>query len=387
MKRIAFISFVSVLALATACQVESVVDSASTPVRTMTVHAGEAGTRTAVQFDGVNYHATWLSGDQIAVAEVIEPNFLIDPKSRPAPYQVVSSDPLAADTDVASFNVTLDDRSTPEANPSNAPFRYVGVYPHTSLYSVNWTGDERDEWEEHWGKTSASDHFTVLVEMPTHQCPRANSFDPAADLMVSQVVMASPTQPTELSMRFARVGTIAKITLKGLPAGMTLESGSFTFPMTWPGAYMVEYDPTLGKTGMFNKPSGRIDFYPVDVTVDGSGNAVLWLRTLSGTLSGWFNFDVTLSDGKGGKGGGDPERYEKRVDLDALGRTIDFPESGITTFSVTLEKHYDLTFMNESYNVTETSIEAHLRFDLGGKPHSTVTYGLIAFDPATPDPF
>ncbi len=351
----------------------------------MTVHAGEAGTRTAIQVDGLTYHTNWSAGDQIDVAEVIQGNYSMDEKSRPAPYQIEASDALAADAATASFNITFADRTSLAENPTGGDFRYVGVYPSGSLYSVNWTGDSQAEWESHWGDTSTPDHFTLLVNMPTSQNPTADSFDPNADLMVSQVV-TSATQPNELSLRFARVGTIAKITLKGLPAGRTLESGTFTFPMTWPGAYMVEYDPTLGKTGLFNKPSGLISFYPEGVTVDGSGNAVLWLRTLSGTLSGWFKFDVTVNDGKGGKGG-EPERYEKRVDLDALGRTIEFPESGITTFSVTLEKHYDLTFTNESYVTGETSIEAHLLFDLGGKPHTSVTYGLIAFDPATPDPF
>ena len=381
MKR--FSLFASVILLVCACQLETEIQPENSGFKTVTINAGDAGTRTAVHFDGVNYSVTWKAGDQISVAEVIQGNYSIDEKSRPAPYQIKASDALAADAATASFNITFADRTSLAENPTGDDFRYVGVYPSGSLYSVNWTEDSRAEWELHWGDTSTPDHFILLVNMPTIQSPTADSFDPNADLMVSQVV-TSASQPNELSLRFARVGTIAKITLKGLPAGKTLESGTFTFPMTWPGAYMVEYDPTLGKTGLFNKPSGLISFNPYEVTVDGSGNAVLWLRTLSGTLSGWFNFDVTVSDGKGG---GKPERYEKRVDLDALGRTIEFPESGITTFSVTLEKHYDLSFTNESYVTGETSIEAHLLFDLGGKPHTSVTYGLIAFDPATPDPF
>lgn len=386
MKRSAFVSFVTVLAFATACQVESAVETSSAPVRKMTVHAGEAGTRTAVQTDGTEYHAKWQAGDQIGIAEVIEANFTLDPGSRPSPECIANSDPLASDAASASFNVTLADRSSAADNPEGDVFRYVGVYPPGSLYSVRWTGDMRSDWEAFWGDTTTPDHFTMLVELPSFQRPGPDSFDPNADLLVSQVV-SSATQPDELSLRFARVGTIVKVTLKGLPAGMAVESGTFTFSDSWPGAYIIEYDPVLGRTGFDNKSSCRIDFMPQDVTVNGDGEAVVWLRTLSGTLSGWFNFDVTLSEGKGGKGGGDPERYEKRVDLNALGRTINFPESGVTTFSVTLEKHYDLTFNNEYFDVTETSIEAHLHFDLGGKPHSTVTYGLIPFDPATPDPF
>lgn len=386
MKTLKYIAAVAATAMTFSCNVETVKESVTSPTHKMTVHAGGAGTRTVVQTDGLSYSVKWSAGDQITVAEVIEGNYTLDPKSRPEPYQRVASSPLAADAATASFDVSLSNKSSAEFNPTGDSFRYVGVYPQNGLYSINWTGDNRDEWVEHWGDSTTPDHFTMLVELPTYQCPTADSFDPNADLMVSKVV-TSPTQPTELSMQFARVGTIAKITLNGLPAGMKIEHGSFTFPSSWPGAYIIEYDPTLGKTGLFNKSSGRIDFSPQELTVDGSGNAVIWLRTLSGTLSGWFNFDVTLTEDKGGKGGGATERYEKRVDLEALGRTIVFPESGIATFGVTLEKHYDLTFTNESYSVTESSIEANLRFDLGGKPHTTVEYGLIAFNPATPDPF
>lgn len=383
MKRLSFfLTSALLLVLANACQ-QGIIDNQPepSPFITMTVDAGTAGTKTAVQVDGSTYNVTWKAGDKINVAEIINANFSLSTPKPPAAYTLNQSDALAADATTASFNVSLENRATDVDNPNHDAFRYVAVYPWSSLYSVNWTGNNRAEWEAHWGNTTTPDHATVIVELYNHQRPSADSFDPAADLMVSNMVESPyPTQPTSLTLKFARVGTIAKITLKGLPAGRTVQSGTFSFPQTWPGADVIEYDPVLGKTGLFSKSSGQIDFEPEGVTVNGDGEAVIWLRTLSGKLSGWFNFDITVSDG--GKGGGETERYEKRVDLDALSRTINFPESGLTKFSVTLEKHYDLVMDMESFDATETSLTLNMHYDLAGKPGTSVSYGLISFDPS-----
>ena len=381
MKRLSlFLTSALLLVLANACQHETDIQPEPSPFITMTVDAGAAGTKTAVQVDGSTYNVTWKAGDRITIAEIINGNSE-HRKEGLHIEQLATSDPLTADATSASFNVTLDNRSSAAYNPEGDVFRYVGVYPASELY-VLWTGDNRSEWEAHWGNTTTPDHATVIVGLPTDQRPSATSFDPAADLMVSNMV-TSASQPGSLSLQFARVGTIAQITLKGLPAGTQLTHGEFTFPQTqtWPGAYMMEYDPVLGKTGIFTKSSGLITFEPEDVYVNGDGEAVLWLRTLSGTLSRWFKFDVTVSDG--GKGGGETERYEKRVDLDALSKTINFPESGLTKFSVTLEKHYDLVMAMETYDATETSLTLNMHYDLAGKePLSSVSYGLISFDPS-----
>ena len=350
-----------------ACQSEKEAVPEISRYKTISVHAGEAGaTRTQVETDGTNYSVKWSEGDRIAIAEIIEANYSID--GGPSPCLRYDSDPLPAAGASATFSVKLDDRSSAEANPSGDLFKYIGVYPNTGLYDVRWTGDNRAEWEENWGDTTTPDHAVLMVELPSRQFPTATSFDPEADLLVSEVV-SSATQPDELTMRFARVGTIAKITLKGLPTGKNIESGRFSFPHEWAGAYIVGYDPVLKKTGVFEKSSGMIEFMPDDVAVNESGEAVIWLRTLSGVLDNWFNFEVTLFDGKGGE----LEKYEKRVDLASLGRTIRFPESGVTTFSVSMQKHYNLVMNLESNEVGETSMTLNMHYDLGGKPYTTVS--------------
>lgn len=381
MRRIFFITGIVLLGIVNACRGEKEIAEEKSRTKTMVIDAGEPATRTAVQVSGSDYSVTWSKGDQIAVAEIIEANFTIE--GGPSASETVYSTELPADTKQATFSVTLQDRTSTEENPREDDFTYIGVYPPTGLYGVQWTGNNRAEWEQHWGNTTMEDHAVLLVELPTFQRPTATSFDPNADLLVSAPV-TSTTQPSNISMSFARVGTIAKITLKGLPAGKTVERGVFTFSEEWPGAYIVEYDPVLQKTGVFSKSSGRIDFYPQEVFVNDDGEAVIWLRTLSGTLRNWFKFEVSLADG--GKGGGEPEKYEKRVDLFSLGRTISFPESGVTTFGVTMEKHYDLVMNLTSYEAAETSLTLNMHYDLAGKPHTTVQYGLIRFAPETVDP-
>ena len=370
----------TLLACVVACQSEVSLDPAASPVKTITVQAGEPGTRTSVQVDGSKFSVNWSAGDMIAVAEIINANFGLD--KGPAPYQYDYSEPLDADAASASFTVSLTDRSSAEENPTGDVFSYVGVYPAFGLYSVNWTGDDRAAWEENWGDTTTPDHATLLVELPTYQSPTADSFDPQADLLVSQVV-TSATQPDNLSMRFARVGTIVKVTLTGLTPGMNVEYGTFTFPMSWTGAYVVEYDPVLQRTGVFGKSSGQISFMPQGVTVNGDGEAVIWLRTLSGTLDDWFGFKVILTPGT--KGGTD-QQFEKKVDLKKLGKTLSFPESGMTAFSVAMEPYYELVMEMTSYEAGETSLTMNMHYDLAGKPHTTASYGLIRFDPETPDP-
>lgn len=382
MKRISLFAGILLLAGTYSCQVEPetpVIQDEQPSTVTMTVNAGKAGTRTAVLFDGANYSVKWTAGDELAIAEVIEENFAHG--GTPSPYQIVTSDPLAADAATATFDVSLANRNTAEANPYGGSFKYVGVYPPSGLYDVRWTGDDRAEWEANWGNTTTPDHAILMVNMPTDQNPTADSFDPQADLLVSQMV-TSATQPTSLSLNFARVGTIAKVTLKGLPAGKTVSYGEFTFSQEWAGAYVMDYDPVLQKTGVFQKSPGRIGFNPAGVTVDASGDAVIWLRTLSGTLSNWFKFEVTLSDGVN-----PDEVYEKRVDLAALSRSLSFPEGGVLTFGVSMEKHYNLVMQLESFVSGETSLTMNMRYDLDGKPYSSVSYGLIRFNAAVhPNP-
>lgn len=367
MKRLFFALMASAAILA-ACQKETPdpTSEEENAVRTVSINAGTAGTKTGVVSATDGYSVTWKAGDKIALVETIYANF---GGKTASPVQVYTSEALTADTETATFSVTMGSRD----NPDNDKYRYVAVYPSGCLYAPDyWTGDNRSEWESKWGNTTLPDHSYLMVEMPTYQRPTANSFDPNADLLVSKLITSDTPATGSMTMQFARVGTIVKITVKGLPAGAEVSEATFKFdPDDWIGNYMIEYDPELGKVGYFGKTGGEMFIRPQGVTVASDGTADLWLRTFPGKMSTWFSLDVTVSSGK------DQEQYAKRVDLVAAGKSIAFEEGGMTKFSVTLARTYTINMYNSNLNVGETSVSTNIVYNMDGAPMAGAEYGLI----------
>lgn len=77
-------------------------------------------------------------------------------------------------------------------------YKYVTIYPKSGYVG------------------NAGSIETVTLSLPAVQTMAENSYDPAADLMVSEVVTV-PSRPTEAQMvRFTRMAAVAKMTLKNL---------------------------------------------------------------------------------------------------------------------------------------------------------------------------
>ncbi|MBR7183777.1 MAG: BACON domain-containing protein [Alistipes sp.] len=96
------------------------------------------------------------------------------------------------------------------ANAKGA-YQYVTVYPKS-------------------GYVSATDINTATLTLPANQTMVADSYDPAADLMVSKVVSAT-VQPTEAQqVQFTRLAAVVKMTLKNLnlEVGDAVEKVIFT---------------------------------------------------------------------------------------------------------------------------------------------------------------
>ena len=178
------------------------------------------------------------------------------------------------------------------------------------------------------------------MEFPTVQAPLAESFDPSADLMVSDMKVMREQMTGEASFRFARLGTIVKMTLTGLDdyAGCTADEIFLTVGESFNIPKRIIYDPVLNKYVPAMDKEARSDegsgmpselrIMGENIVINEDGTADVWLRLPSGELTDWFRLDLVLSD--------DTDDYylARFIDLTQHRRTLTFEEGGMTTFSV-----------------------------------------------------
>lgn len=179
---------------AVACQKEM---QEELPVNGETVQvtfvAGTADTKTSVDASGETPVFAWGENETFAVLE--------------------QTDALAAATSVTYAKVDGKANITAEftANPGKESYDYVTIYPASGYVSATGLG-------------------AATLSLPAVQTMAEGSYDPNADLMVSEVVSAN-AQPTEAQMvRFTRMAAVVKMTLKNfnLDAGDQVEQVIFT---------------------------------------------------------------------------------------------------------------------------------------------------------------
>ena len=331
--------------LTVGCQTEKMpVEEVAVGSRTLRVIADSDDTRTSIFQDEETgkYQVPWDENDRLVLLEIIYANLTDDLEHAAWAYHA-SPTTLEEGGRRAIYDFELEDNQA--YLPENEVFRYLASYP--SMLPVYRTGQEIsvEEWETFWGEEYTSDHLMLIGNIMSNQSPTAESFDPGSDVLVSRMI-ESAEQPEELHFQFARIGSIAKITLKDLPSGYYVYSGKLTTGSSWQGAGTFAYDPQLER--VLSVPGGsEIEFSPQNVVVNDAGEAVIWLRTLSGQLTDSFAIQVTLSpDGETPS----MKMYEKVVDLGAGGkqRSIIFREGGITAFSVRMEEATPIKFTSET---------------------------------------
>lgn len=317
-------------------QTESKPEADLSNASTVEIIAGDAGTRTEItevsSGSGSDFALSWSKGDQVDLLEMIYEYFPGGGAGEPDPYVIYASNPLSSATETATFSVSLGPRQVPD----NPTYHYVGVYPTGHIY----------------GATQSGNHAKLNLYFPDSQYPSATSFDPNADLLVSDIKNTSSRMSGTVHMSFARVGTIVKMTLKGLTPGAQITSGTFTTdPNDWASDYLVDYDPVTKDLG-YTKSEGVLAFYPQDVYVNNDGEADIWLRTRSGTISSWFRVDITTTLDKV------ETRYSKEVNLQSANRTITLKNGGLTSFGVNMESRYNITFSNwDCWELTTTGFK------------------------------
>ena len=291
-------------------------------------HTGQPATRSALVMNGDNFQTLWVDGDRIGVWEMLYGYF--DAEGKSATYQhedgtredawmEYKSDVVTTETQIANFSITTHVRS----NPKKGEYRYLGVSPDNAVHSTVWTGDR-----ELFGASvdRVNPHARFVLEIPVEQRPTASSFDPRADISVSNMEVTKG-QVEQLALKFYRVGSMLRLGVSGLPAYSKIKEGRLTCGPNWAATALVTYDPEQQSVGLWGNPTHEIRFKPQDVICDANGVAYIWLRTTTGILNDWVKVEVTLEDGS---------TYVKSQNRESY--PLELREGQIAAFSLVMEK-------------------------------------------------
>lgn len=177
---------VVVLTAVVACHDGSTSSASHDGVKLITLVA-EGDTRTSL--DAERGVVCWSAGDRVAVIEN-------------GSKLSVSEDAVIDNSGRASFTARF------ESNLLEKFFTYDAIYPAESVDATPLNGD------------------VIEYALPAVQHPSSNSFDPAADILISQRERHL-LQPSMLAMRFKRMVAIGELRLVGLE-GVAVERVSIT---------------------------------------------------------------------------------------------------------------------------------------------------------------
>lgn len=164
---------------------------------------------------------------------------------------------------------------------------------------------------------------SVSLTVPQEQTPTENSYDPKADILVSENPVVTESVPSKISFKFVRMVAFAKMTLVGIPAGEKIEKVVFSSVAKPAGAveFKVQEQGTLENAKWYN------NYEDITLNLGGrtaTGEDVVWFVTVPTDLSG-TSFTVTVAT--------DRANYTKSVDL--AGKTLNFERADVAQFRVT----------------------------------------------------
>ena len=251
----------------------------------MKVSAGDPTTKTVIDEAGENYNILWQAGDKLGAVQKLN-----------GALSLVESSPLASGGATAQFSFSL-------SGPENASYEHTFVYPSSAL-------------------TKPAGQY--LVSLPASQTFAANSFDPAADVLVSQHTQ-SATRPSSVEARFARLGGTARMVIKAPTTTESIQKIIFstTEGVSLAGSY--ELNPSTGELsdGITEGGTNSITLTPASATAF-TGNVVVWFRLAEITLTDNFTVSVTT----------DKKTYTKTMYLSKLSRTLEFHNSKLVRFGI-----------------------------------------------------
>lgn len=317
----------ALLALASCSRESEFVPPSRAELFSMTVTADDTPTKTLVSSDGEGgYNVTWQAGDDMGVYEVA--NGAVQPKA--------TSSPLASAGSTASFTFTLE--GTPDG-----PYDYTFVSPASAL-----------------GLVSA--HYAVTL--PAEQTFAASSFDPAADVLVSETVHAD-VRSASVSARMARLGGTARMSILAPDTeGETVQKIIFsTTEASLAGSYQL--NPATGEVAdEMLEGVKSLTLTPAASTSYDNNAVEVWFRLAEVTLTDNFTVSVVTSE----------KTYTKTLYLGSLGRSLEFRNSVLTTFGIDMREVGGVAnFRTDVINSEFTGNSTYSYVSWSNKPGSSST--------------
>ena len=294
---------VAVAAMGFACsedQSDSTVSIPEVEMVEMTVLA-DADSRTI--YDEAAGKAQWEStGEYIQVWETIDGSE--EPASKKSSQGVVDTEGKAA------FKVSF------TKNDAGTEYAYHAVYPASAVVTDNNLTVEK-----------------LKLITPAVQNATATSFDGAADLLISQPKILE-AQPTELSLAFARVVAIGKMTLKNIDTEENILSVSFSSEgkvfagRSYFNANTAEVAKDNGKDGYgYNSPSAELTINYAGGLANVKAGTPIYFTSLPTEIKGGESFTVTVSTAS--------KKFTRKVTLPE-GNSIAFNAGRVSTFGVNM---------------------------------------------------
>ncbi len=318
--RIIGLGIAAVAMLASCSKSEEDINPINEDAFQMVVSTGDPSTKTIIDdIGGGKYGVLWQAGDKLAVYEV--GNGTVQGRTE--------------STSLASGGATAQFQFAFSGSPS-APYDYTFVYPAAAL---------------------SLESTKYLVSLPATQTFVANSFDPAADVLISEHIHSESTRPDNINARFVRLGGTARMTIKAPTTTETIQKIIFsTTDVDIAGKF--ELNPATGELSDATAEGFKsITLTPATATAF-TGEVVVWFRLAEVTLTNNFTVSVTT----------DKKTYTKTLYLNTLGRQLPFQNSKLTNFGIDLRETGGVSVLNEDViNAEFTGVTSYSYATWSGK--------------------
>lgn len=324
----------------------------------MKVLAGDASTKTELNGSAI----IWSGTEKLQVIEYVTGG---DDDKRY--FNKESSAGTTSDAGATmSFNVTLNTHN------GGTAYKYAAVYPSSAFVGATSFG-------------------TVNFETPYQQDPSASSYDPHADMLISQVGEDLNSQPTSVNMAFARKVAFGKMTVKNLETTDPITKVTFS-------AINDATDVILAGRSSINLNTSTVtygsntaqklitlDYTGDNITLNSAAGAPLYFACFPFSLAAGDSFTVTVETAT--------HSYTRSVTLTG-DQTLAFTPGDVSRFSVNMSGitgvakaaslHYAEFTVNEVYNTLNITSSTYTVFSNYQKTHGDVWSGKINYYESKP---